>query len=476
MSRFIHRLLLPLEFPEGISAGDGREGNHIIIARDGMGRFVLRGTSVAGALRHAYARQLGRSSASLTELFGAPFGSEGGGSQSSESSSRISVTDSVISTRNRDVVTRTHNSINRHTGVVIDGALVTLDSLPPGSTTTTSVWLESDEDDGSAREFLMFVVGLVNDGITLGGHSARGIGRARLSAKPTMLAFDRSTIDGWAAFADCAYAEREWMARNGVPHVDGVEIESPAGISKSLSITLTLGIPRGEDLLVGAGDIDFDHEFEPQQVVSVNDNRSWRIPGSSLRGVFRAWVTRLAARGGFAVADCIDRATEVTGDNLAWGFDTPATRKARQKRLNNDPSSITHEISCPVMRLFGSSYSKGRIHISDAYTSAEKMNHLQSRAHVAVDRFTGGANEGFFFTNSVITSTCGSFQFKIRMDDPTEQEVLWIAATIRALDLGIIAIGSSKAGGRLGLRSAPIARGPFAEIVTAINPSEASDV
>ena len=97
----------------------------------------------------------------------------------------------------------------------------------------------------------------------------------------------------------------------------------------------------------------------------------------------------------------------------------------------------------------------------------------QRRAHVAVDRVTGGATEGFLFENDVL---CGSkrvrFRVFLRVERPTEEEARWLAASLRALDRGLIRVGSSKAGGRLALATTPAATGPYKELFTTLEPSE----
>lgn len=109
----------------------------------------------------------------------------------------------------------------------------------------------------------------------------------------------------------------------------------------------------------------------------------------------RGWVTRLAARDGCKVADNIEqelkqrelipRPSKISSDDIAWGFIPPGDER---QDFQQDPS----QIKCPVMNLFGSSYTKSRIHISDA-TSKDGIS--QSRQHVSIDRISGGANEGF---------------------------------------------------------------------------------
>jgi hypothetical protein len=93
------------------------------------------------------------------------------------------------------------------------------------------------------------------------------------------------------------------------------------------------------------------------------------------------------------------------------------------------------------------------------------------RAHVAVDRITGGASEGFFFTNSVLSGEV-KFPVTITVQDPGEDEVRWLRSTLRALHVGILRVGSSKAGGRLRLAGEVKAAGPFAELLKETSISE----
>ena len=50
IDRFL--IILPLVFPEGIAPGAGSGYNRIHLARNGLGEPILRGTSLAGVLRH----------------------------------------------------------------------------------------------------------------------------------------------------------------------------------------------------------------------------------------------------------------------------------------------------------------------------------------------------------------------------------------------------------------------------------------
>ena len=124
--RHVHVLKLPLVFPAGLSAGEGREGSRMFLARDGQGRPVLRGTALAGVLRHAYARLRGDKLAAA--WFGAsPIGKE------TPTPSPLRVPDIVLMSEiTGAVLTRQHNAMDRHVGAVSHGALFSLEALPPG--------------------------------------------------------------------------------------------------------------------------------------------------------------------------------------------------------------------------------------------------------------------------------------------------------------------------------------------------------
>mgnify|MGYP003588466438 CR=1 FL=1 len=470
MAHSVHRLLLPLEFPEGISPGEGKQGNLMILARDGQERPVLRGTALAGALRHAWARSRDRrlDDPDVKMWFGMALEGEAGGTPSP-----LRVSDCVIETgkiSGEDPVLRTHNAIDRHTGAALNAGLFTLQSLPPGSHTNACLWLHYDGEPGTAKAFLSDLVGIIRSGLTLGGHAARGIGRAQLAEqKAQYRAFDCSNLEEHAAMLD---ENSAW--RNGHALTGGAPLEPSSEVDgQTLRIDLALAISPGEDMLVGDGQ-GLDYEVEPQRVKCADGHERWRLPGSALRGVFRAWITRLAARAGQPVADSLERrktnGKAPSGAELAWGFDDAETRERKQDALADNPKCLSENVTCQVMRLFGSSYAKSRIHISDAFASVQKAQE-QVRAHVAVDRITGGANEGFFFKNAVLT-TGAQFQVRIDIREPGKEEALWLAGTLRALHLGILRVGSSKAGGRLHIIEKPRASGPCADIFNNLDMSE----
>jgi len=290
---------------------------------------------------------------------------------------------------------------------------------------------------------------LLNGGVLVGGSSARGVGlmRARGSSGVAFQSFDLATVDDLASWLD----ER----RAGHAAATARREQIPGSVASTrLVIEGLLVIPRGQDLVIG-GDSGLDAAIEPQRIKAADGKRMLRFPGSAIRGVMRKWVTRLAAREGHAVADSHAQAVTIrdkakaagkddqfaTGEELGWGF----VDKNARTPFQMDPSSLP----CPVMRLFGSLYARGRIHVADALIPDTEQA-VRQRMHVSIDRVGGGASNGFLFSTQVVCPT-QPIPLRITIDAPTDNEARWIAATLHAMHLGVLRVGSSKAAGRFEL-------------------------
>lgn len=472
----MHRLSFRLHFPQGVSPGEGRASNLLAIARDGQNRPVLRGSALAGALRHAFClmQNCGAHDIPVTDWFGVALDSS-----LQDSPSRIQIADSLLETGKSGATVRTHISIDRHRGSVRDHSLFSLQTLPPGTSAPVVLWIEemSDkvEQDGAntdeGRRFSEEIASILRAGILLGGNTSRGIGRGVADDTVFYRCFRCSELSDHADYLDERYA---WQ--NGENLLRGEQLTVSRNSGKAtLQIQAKLVIPQGQDLLIADGTA-LDYAAEPQRVVKADGESHWKIPGSAFRGPFRSWITRLAARSGHPVSDSLARHRNspqaISGDDIAWDFASVDAREKKVRSLANDPNTLEQEVSCPVLRLFGSGYSKGRIHIADLLAAKPmELDEEQSRAHVAVDRITGGAREGAFFKNRVLLPG-ETFELFITIQAPTEEEARWINSTLMAMHHGIIRIGSSKASGFFQLVKPAKADGPFSGKITTINHTE----
>lgn len=421
----MHRICIPVHFPCGVSVGADRVGNSSTISRDGRDRPIVRGSSWAGVLR----RELQRRDPKLVAWFGDAQGDRDG----TPSRCHITIHDSVLYGASDQLVSsviRTHNAVDRHDGAPVDGALFTVEAAAPGASGTLEVWVAAMPDDDQGVKALGDAVAAVfKRGIMVGGSKARGLGECRLSdAKP--LSWQRFDLRQPSTLA-------QWLDLRSGRSQDGGEKRQlegtalPGALDTDLDVTVEFVIPAGQDLLCGDGQVG-DLALDVQRVVDAMGKEWFRLPGSSLRGVMRGWCSRLAARGGRKVAYSHDVALE--------------------ERWSGKDAAATSPEECSVTALFGSAQQAGRIHISDALVPVSGSTHSE-RTHVSIDRAWATSREGMLFSNGVLTKLGEPFIVRIRIRDVQEHEAIWIARTLLAIDIGLVRLGSSKAAGRLEVKS-----------------------
>lgn len=423
-SRIVYAVIANIFFPEGFAIGSsGRKSNALEIERDGKGSPVIRGSSVAGLLR-SKAEACGLFDDVCDFYFGAPLnrGEE-------RRQSNLVFYDTVIQSGTEENM---HNLINRHTGSVSleNKGLFSIERVAPGSKGELFFCLFSDSTMGRKdQELLGFLTKSLNGGILLGGNSNRGMGRCLLEEDQVYIRkFDLANAQDAAAYLDLIYAEKRELRQ-----CDCVKCDQD---QSSFKIEVSLMIPPGQDLLCSEGS-----DAYPVSVRKADGNEYWKIPGSSLRGIFKGWFSRLAAKDGCALSDNID------------------TYLVRQDQKIHESEIL--EDDC-ILDLFGSLEQKGRLHITDAYSSHTVSSwDVQKRSHVVIDRFTGGTNDGKLFENKVLLSS-GKHTFKtmITIANATEKDTLYLQKTLQALHVGLLRIGSSKASGRLSVTSIKILSNP----------------
>ncbi|MDO4425288.1 MAG: RAMP superfamily CRISPR-associated protein, partial [Planctomycetia bacterium] len=245
MSKIMYGLYLPLVFPEGLAPGSGSDFNTLLLARDGKGKPVLRGTALAGALRHACGKK-------WTSFFGSSCGDV----QEDGVPSPLKVPDISLEfdPAQSPEDTRTHHMRNRHTNTVLDGALFSLESCPPGTLADAFLWLEGSKRDQAFLAYLASFFLPERGGFLVGGNAARGIGRAvfRQGKMAVFQAFD---------FTDAGALGKYLDFRQNIPSADAVKDWKPVSFpengesSDRLTVRVELKIPRGQDLLIADGDM-----------------------------------------------------------------------------------------------------------------------------------------------------------------------------------------------------------------------------
>ena len=205
-------LFVPVEFPHGVAPGEGSGFNRLFIARDGNGDPVLRGSGLAGALRRSYSKRSGKTSEEVDSLFG-----EANDQNDIGRESTIRVSDAKIKIGKQGTVNRMHNLRSRHTGVVVDGGLYSVESCPPAS--HAMICIRFDPLPGSSeltKVTVEEIAQLFHDGFFVGGSRARGVGLVKVqpNSAPQFKEYDLSQPESYAAWLNDDYG---WRANNSKP-------------------------------------------------------------------------------------------------------------------------------------------------------------------------------------------------------------------------------------------------------------------
>lgn len=272
MSRlaYLYRLSGELEAVTAVHVGaaGGQEGNDLEQLRDGRGRCVLPGTSLAGVIRSA----LGNPGLDQRWWWGFV---DGGGEGSA---SRVTIADAPqvaeFAMEVRDGV-----SIDRFTGAAAARHLFSRSVIPAGSKFTFNLEIEAPAaaDDARARELAGSIDGLLRGpGIALGAAVTRGLGRMRL-VDAKLVRHDFTCPEGLRAFL-----------RGESQPVENREQQAVA--SGTLRITVPWW-PLGPVLSKIADQGGACQAFPATTTMS--DGVHLLIPGSSLKGVLRSHAERI---------------------------------------------------------------------------------------------------------------------------------------------------------------------------------------
>ena len=457
-----------LEFPVGLSAICEKNSNTYEIARNGMGNPVLRGNSLAGVLRKEWRKYKGSEDETI-KFFGQA-DDVNTSEQEASNESPVFMPCVILDLGRAPVESITYHRRNRHTGTVLSGSLFSIEQCPPKTKASFVLWIESDElCESDVKEFIYWLDVIFTLGVSFGGNINRGVGIAfKLNDTPLQyFKYDLSNQDSLVKYFVAKQRSSSGKILNDINEVLLVDNNDCYGdIKKAVCdnifvCELVLKIPQGQDILVGDGN-PLDMSEEPQRTTDIDGEEYWRLPGSTLRGSFRDWITRIALRDsenpGIKVADSYSyfKTDDYSLENVSW-------------LLNKEPADDEDFIdsipkSFPVDDLFGSLHKAGRLQIYDSlskivecdgettYELCKKDNsQVQKRSHVKIDSITGGNVTHSLFDNAVLISGENSPEWNVivRIDNPRQCDIKWLKKAINALNIGLLRIGSSKSSGRL---------------------------
>lgn len=164
-----------------------------------------------------------------------------------------------------------------------------------------------------------------------------------------------------------------------------------------------------DPVLIKSGYATVDGEDMVPVATFKNGQRVHYFPGSSLKGVLRSHLERIAhtLHPGSVCLPYYDpkkRASIAVPVASAYGCGY---------RKYNPLTSAVYADSCAACRVFGSLQFGGRFSIGDAYPLPDKGPTLESRDGVAINRHTGGTVQGALFDLQVLVG--GQFSANLRV-------------------------------------------------------------
>lgn len=176
--------------------------------------------------------------------------------------------------------------------------------------------------------------------------------------------------------------------------------------------------------------------------------RTWRdgepqvyLPGSSLKGVLRSHAERIARTFGETKA-CDPFTESADGERKTMFCGHRFEKRKRWKETLDNPT--VYRQSCPICRLFGSTWYGGRLATADAYAEGRAPS-TEQRDGVGIDRFTGGAARGAKFELEVVTG--GTFVTTLHIRNFELWQLGLVGFLLQDLKDGLIRVGMGKSRG-----------------------------
>jgi len=170
------------------------------------------------------------------------------------------------------------------------------------------------------------------------------------------------------------------------------------------------------------------------------------VPGSSIKGLLRSYTEKIA-RTLNEEAACMPYMTikDAKSDESLLKYVSCGELFKEKYGKQDAPTSIAYKDSCPICKLFGSTYFVGRLETSDAYIKKDSEYALEERDGVGIDRFTGGAAKRAKFSLQVLSQGTFSSSLRIRNFELWQLSLALIA--LKDFLNGFVRIGYGKSRG-----------------------------
>ncbi|RLP10056.1 RAMP superfamily CRISPR-associated protein [Propionibacterium australiense] len=398
MKRTYVRVTLQLESSWRIGAWDSSGADTVSTLTAPGGAPVVPGSSIAGSLRHAVAKEL------REQLFGPELSTESTGNNKTKlSASPWWVLGTVV--RGAEITQRQRNRIDRTRGSASERALYRVEEVVPPENTKTEVlvYLRREHEPGEqVIEPLLEALRAWRPRV--GGGASIGMGRARITelVHRTLDLDDpgdlMALVSATGGGPDGQDDERPAPAKRADALLQGAESVSIESGNRTMPpyldhVIKALLHQRSDQ---GHGDQPFLTAELAVDFLAVPDVQADRIHGSSWKGLLRSRVEYIGRSLGHVV--CGAGRDETGGDGPET--DTRHREVGTQGADGGDPDTGDEQWTgcghCAVCRFFGSTERPGVVAFADSpfEFTGSGQHEVRTRQRIAIDRFTGGVRDG----------------------------------------------------------------------------------
>ncbi|MGD9489755.1 MAG: RAMP superfamily CRISPR-associated protein [Calditrichaceae bacterium] len=395
------------------------------LARNGSGNFYIPGTSLAGALR-AYAQNLYKDEKIITQLFGYQNGDDGW-------ASRVFVEDAEIHSVSARSI-RDHLVIMRETGTAAPSLKFDEEIIEAGSTFDFLLEIDLDEEiDLNQIKGMVkaWITGFKNSEIILGASGSRGMGRFTLTEEKVYI-WDLSKAEEFDSYL-------EFLVNDRAKAVDYSGFPDVKSNKTFLNFRLLCGIDGPFMIKDGVVDESAYDGDAPDMVcrkeMDQDGKESFVIPGSSIKGAFRAQTERI-----------INLCRNKKAFDPLWYKKYMSDGAIDLKKFGQYLEDRIKEGAEPkeVSLCFGSTDDgQGAFLFEDAYFK-DTNNMTKVTNHVAIDPLTGGAKDGALYSMEAIWNQDAEFELAIQVQNPELWQLGLLGHLLKDLFTGEIRLGFGK--------------------------------
>jgi CRISPR/Cas system CSM-associated protein Csm3 (group 7 of RAMP superfamily) len=387
---------LVAQSPLHIGGNDSSDLVDLTLAVDGRGDYYIPGTSLAGALRAWMAAGNGGLDDLVSELWG---NQKKNGNGKSGHASHILIEDAPIKGVNAEV--RDGVGIDRYYGTAAERVKFDRAILPKGSQIPLVMTIEHADKEPVNWEIQKGAVAallkaLEDQEIRLGAAKTRGLGRVKLHGL-AILEQDLSSAEGMLAT----------LRGQGTGLTLGVLAQNSPFKAKHSKLSIDINWEPIGPIMVKAEADGIAVDTLPL-VSAVGNDLTFVLPGSSIKGALRSQAERIirtlqavAPEANQAFNDqlqAVPLIQEVFGSAARLKLEPGDNEKKQQGRLG----ALSVDDCYAQLAITPDQWSQIEAATNERELrqklDAAKLQQTQQAFHVAIDRWTGGAADGFLYS------------------------------------------------------------------------------